>query len=51
MGKQGLDKMNNKGERFGDLCATSYLVILGSVFHHRRMHKATWVSPYLSTTT
>ncbi|EDO49884.1 predicted protein, partial [Nematostella vectensis] len=25
------------------------LVIGGSVFHHRRIHKATWVSPDLST--
>ena len=49
MGKQGLGEMNDNGERFADLCATSNLVIGGSVFHHRRIHKATWVSPDLST--
>ncbi|XP_052212089.1 uncharacterized protein LOC127831138 [Dreissena polymorpha] len=49
MGKQGLGEMNDNGDRFADLCATSNLVIGGSVFHHRRIHKATWVSPNLST--
>ncbi|EDO46312.1 predicted protein, partial [Nematostella vectensis] len=49
MGQQGLGKMNDNGERFADLCAASNLVIGGSVFHHRRIHKATWVSPDLST--
>ena len=36
------------GERFADLCATSDLVIGGSSFQHRRIHKATW-SPDLQT--
>ena len=49
MGQQGLGEMNDNGERFADLCATSNLVIGGSFFHHRRIHKATWVSPDLST--
>lgn len=49
MGQQGLGEMNENGERFADLCAASNLVIGGSVFHHRRIHKATWVSPDLST--
>ncbi|XP_052238000.1 craniofacial development protein 2-like [Dreissena polymorpha] len=49
MGKQGLGEMNDNGERFADLCALSNLVIRGSVFHHRRIHKATWVTPDLST--
>lgn len=30
-------------------CADNNLVIGGSVFPHRRVHKATWVSPDLST--
>ena len=49
MGKQGLGEMNDNGERFANLYATSNLVIGGSVFHHRRIHKATWVSPDPST--
>ncbi len=49
MGQQGLGEMNENGERFADLCATNNLVIGGSLFHHKRIHKATWVSPDLST--
>ena len=49
MGRQGLGEMNDNGERFADLCAENNLVIGGSVFHHRRIHKATWVSPDLLT--
>jgi len=37
--------MNNNGERFADLCAKHELVLGGSVFLHKRIHKATWVSP------
>ncbi|KAH3693266.1 hypothetical protein DPMN_192670 [Dreissena polymorpha] len=33
--------MNKKGERFADLYATSNLVIGGSVFHNRWIHKET----------
>ena len=49
MGQQGLGEMNDNGERFADLCASSGLVIEGSYFQHRRIHKATWVSPDLQT--
>ena len=45
MGTYGLGEMNNNGGRFADLCAEHELVIGGSVFPHKRMHKATWVSP------
>ena len=43
MGQQGLGEMNDNGERFADLCATSNLLIGGSFFQHRTIHKATWV--------
>lgn len=49
MGKQGLGEMNENGERFANLCATTNLVIGGSFFQHKRIHKATWVSPDLMT--
>ena len=49
MGQQGLGEMNENGERFANLCAISNLVIGGSFFHHKRIHKATWVSPDLAT--
>ena len=37
--------MNEHGEMLADLCAFNNMVIGGSVFPHRRIHKATWVSP------
>ncbi|XP_068731553.1 craniofacial development protein 2-like [Montipora capricornis] len=40
-----LGKMNENGERFADLCGLNNLVIGGSIFAHKRIHKATWVSP------
>lgn len=33
------------GELFADLCAQNNLVIGGSMFEHRRTHKAKWRSP------
>ena len=45
MGQQGLGEMNDNGDRFANLCATSSLVIGGSLFQHKRIYKATWVSP------
>lgn len=49
MGQQGLGQMNENGEMFADFCATNSLVIGGSFFHHKRIHKATWVSPDQAT--
>ncbi|XP_076439127.1 uncharacterized protein LOC143278001 [Babylonia areolata] len=45
MGRHGLGEMNENGERFADFCAINNLVIGGSIFPHKRVHKATWVSP------
>jgi len=45
MGTHGLGQMNENGERFADLCALNQLVIGGSIFLHKRIHKATWRSP------
>ena len=45
MGKHGLGRMNENGEQFAEFCAQNNLVIGGSVFEHRRIHKATWMSP------
>ena len=44
MGTHGLGQMNENGERFADLCALNQLVIGGSIFPHKRIHKATWIS-------
>ena len=45
MGQHALGEMNENGEKFADLCALNNLVIGGSIFAHKRIHKATWVSP------
>ena len=45
MGTHGLGQMNENGKRSADLCALKQLVIGGSIFPHKRIHKATWISP------
>jgi len=45
MGRYGLGKRNENGEIFIDLCAKYEMIIGGSVFPHKDIHKATWVAP------
>ena len=45
METHGLGQINENGERVADLCALNQLVIGSSIFPHKRIHKATWVSP------
>ena len=45
IGTQGLEQMNENGERFAEMCALNQLVIGCSIFPHKRIHKATWRSP------
>ena len=45
MGTHGLGQMNENGECLADLCSLHQLVIGGSIFPHKRIHKATWISP------
>ena len=49
IGQHGFGVMKDRSERFADLCALDILVIGGCVVQHKRIHKATWVSPDLST--
>ena len=49
MGQHGLGVMNDNGERLADLCALNKLVLGVSVVPHRRIHKATLLSPDQST--
>ncbi|VDO55559.1 unnamed protein product [Schistosoma margrebowiei] len=45
MGRHGLGQRNENGGRFANLCAFNKLVIGGTIFPHKRIHKATWISP------
>ena len=45
MGHEGLGVINDNGEKFADMCAVNNLVIAGSIFPNKRIHKATWRSP------
>ncbi|VDP26312.1 unnamed protein product [Schistosoma margrebowiei] len=44
MGRHGLGERNENGERFSNLCAFNKLVIGGTIFPHKRIHKPTWSS-------
>ncbi|VDP45628.1 unnamed protein product, partial [Schistosoma curassoni] len=44
IGRHGLRERNENGERFANLCAFNKLVIGCTIFPHRRIHKATWIS-------
>ena len=37
--------MNENGKLFADFCGDNDMVIRGSLFTHKDVHKATWVSP------
>ena len=45
MGQEGHGKMNENGERLANLCSTNGLVIGGTIFKHKDIHKITWNSP------
>ena len=45
IGREGLGTINENGEMFADFCVFNNLVIGGSVFQHKDIHKGTWVSP------
>ena len=45
MGKHGLGERNENGEKLVAFCGLNNLVITGTIFPHRQIHKQTWVSP------
>ena len=45
IGKHGLGMKNDNGDRLIDLCSSHEMVIGGTLFPHKDIHKATWRSP------
>ena len=45
MGKHGVGIQNENGELLTEFCIFNNLVIGGTVFQHKRIHKTTWTSP------
>ena len=45
MGKHGLGAVNDNRDRLLACCVYNKLAIGGTVFPHKKIHKATWVSP------
>ncbi|VDO77983.1 unnamed protein product [Schistosoma margrebowiei] len=45
MGRHGLREKNENGERFANLGVFNKLVIGGTIFPHKRIHKTIWTSP------
>ncbi|CAH8530029.1 unnamed protein product [Schistosoma rodhaini] len=45
IGRHGLGETNENGERLANLCAFNKLVIGGTIFPRKRIHKTTWISP------
>ncbi|VDP71478.1 unnamed protein product, partial [Schistosoma mattheei] len=49
VGRHVLRERNDNGEIFVNLCAFNKLVIGGTIFPHKRIHKTTWTSPNHTT--
>ena len=45
MGKFGVGVMKDNGERLCDFCSANGLIITGTLFPHKEIHKLTWKSP------
>lgn len=45
MGKRGLGRWNDNGERLCEMSDMNELVITGTLFPRRKIRKTTWTSP------
>lgn len=43
--ESGSSTMNENGEYLAEFCGNSNLVISGTFFPHKEIHKLTWLSP------
>ena len=50
MGKQGFGTINDNGERLYDFCQENDLIVGGTLFQHKDIHKISWTSPDGKTT-
>ena len=49
MGKHGIGAINDKRERLCHFCNENNMVIGGTLFQHRDIHKTTWTLPSEAT--
>ena len=49
MGREGVGERNDNGRRFADMCLENGLVIGGTIFQHKTIHKLSCISPYGKT--
>ena len=45
LGQHGTGDRNKNGKRLCEFCEMNGLVITGTIFPHKEIHKATWISP------
>jgi hypothetical protein len=45
LGREGCGTMNGNGEKLAEMCTSYDLVIGGTLFPHKEIHKLTWYSP------
>ena len=49
LGYHGIGDMNNNGLRLVEFCAENDMVVGGTLFQHKTIHKCTWTSPDSNT--
>ena len=45
IGSHGVGERNDNGERLVDFCGLNNLMVTGTIFPHKLIHKQTWTSP------
>ena len=45
IGRHGVGERNDNGERLVDFCGLNNLMVTGTIFSHKLIHKQTWTSP------
>lgn len=45
MGRHGIGSINENREKLKEFCDFNEMLITGTIFQHKEIHKLTWVSP------